>query len=52
MVIDVFNNGLNFKIQRVDRKMRVVNNAASVIAHVSKLKAWYPLSLSSLRPVA
>jgi hypothetical protein len=49
MVLDVFNNGLNYRIHRVSNRLQLVNNAASRVVNVNRLKKYYPPSSSPVR---
>ena len=50
MVLDIFNNGLNYCIHRVSsNRHQLINNAASKVTNVSRLKKYYPPSMSDVR---
>ena len=50
IVLDVFNNGMNYKIHRVhSRTYTLLNYAASKVVNASRLKRYYPHSYSSVR---
>jgi hypothetical protein len=50
MVLDVFNNGLNYRIHRVaGPNNHLISHAASKVANVSRLKKYNPPSMSSVR---
>lgn len=50
MVLDIFNNGLNYRIHRVSSNHhQLINHAASKVTNVSRLKKYYPPSMSVVR---
>jgi hypothetical protein len=50
MVLDIFNNGINYKVHRVNtRNYQLINQAAPNIVNASRLKKYYPQSYSAVR---
>jgi hypothetical protein len=48
-VIERYNNQVNYRVQLLDRLGRKVNNAKSLMVHVSKMKRYYPPETSHIR---
>ena len=50
IILDVFNNGINYKIHQVhNRTYTLLHNATSKVVNASRLKKYYPPSYSSVR---
>jgi hypothetical protein len=54
MILDVFNNGMNYKIQRLNNRknnfLQLNNNATPKVVNASRLKRYFRRPVPSSRP--
>jgi hypothetical protein len=51
-VIEQYNNKLNYKLQKLDKRGRKINSAESLLVHVGRIKPYLLPSTSAIRPSA
>ena len=48
-IIECYNNRLNYKLQKLDKRGRKINTARSMLVHVGRIKPYLSPSTSSVR---